>query len=407
MNRDFDLDPFPGRPKILFIGWPGSPHTHGWIDLLKDADFNVRLFSLHLGATPTDWWVRSYLTAPETAPEDAATRRTVMPPAASPEAALAAVVREWRPDIIHTLGFDPASYLYLRARDEHGLSAIGRWIAQARGGPDIALQQFSPDFRPKIEDVLTKCDHFIADNQRNYEYARELGLAPDKIENPGMGIVSGAGGLDLKSLRTRWRMPPSKRERLIVWPKAYEVVSSKAMPVFEAILLAWDKIKPCRIEMLWMDQPEVRIWYERMFPPEIRENCPASGLLPHEQTLALIARARVMMAPSLSDGIPNSMMEAMALGAVPLVSPIETITPVVRAEENVVFARNLYPQEIADALVRLMSDDPLVDRLAARNTVRVYDLADRTRFRGRALEYYEQVAGGRGSSPNAPAEGLP
>jgi glycosyltransferase involved in cell wall biosynthesis len=143
-----------------------------------------------------------------------------------------------------------------------------------------------------------------------------------------------------------------------------------------------------------------------MFPPEIRESCPASSRLPHEQTLALIARARVMMAPSLSDGIPNSMMEAMALGAVPLVSPIETIIPVVRAEENVVFARNLYPQEIADALVRLMSDDPLVDRIAARNTVRVYDLADRTRFRGRVLEYYEQVAGGRGFLPNAPAEGL-
>ena len=336
--------------------------------------------------------MRLYLTAPESPPEHAL-RRTVMPPAPTVEEALAGIVREWRPHIVHTLGFDPASHVYLRARNAHGSAGIGRWVAQARGGPDIALQRYSPEFLPQIRAVLANCDHFIADNQQNYEYARNLGLAPDKAEKPGMGVVSGPGGLDLKSLRARWTLPPSKRERLIVWPKAYEVISAKALPVLEAILHAWDRIRPCRIEMLWMVQPEVRIWYEKLFAPSIKACCPASGILPHEETLALVARARVMLAPSLSDGIPNSMMEAMALGAVPLVSPIETLMPVVRDGENALFARNLYPDEIAAALVRLMTDDALVDHIAARNTVRIYELADRARIRARALDYYEQIAG--------------
>lgn len=114
-----------------------------------------------------------------------------------------------------------------------------------------------------------------------------------------------------------------------------------------------------------------------------------------------MANARVMMAPSLSDGIPNTMMEAMALGAAPLMSPLDTIVPVVQHERNVLFARNLYPDEIAEALVRLMSDDALVDQMAENNMVRIREMADRQRVKERALIFYEEVArlarGGRGS----------
>ena len=436
--RDFEDDPHPGRPRILFIGWPATSHTQSWIDLLLGTDFNVRLFCLPSGEPPPDWLVRCYLTAPELARCDRPNRRTAYPPPSnslyygvylywaavgqgdrvpasrlgrilsgtatvldriysrkypsSIEDALARVIRDWRPDIIHTLGFHTASYVYLRARKRYGLTGIGRWVAQARGGPDLTLNRHSPEYLPQIEEVLATCDHFIADNQQNYDYALAAGLDRSKTTDPGMGVVSGPGGLDLEALRARWTLPPSQRERIVVWPKAYETISATAMPVFEAILRAWDRIQPCRIEMLWMTQPEVQIWYDKLFPSEIKRSCSAHLRLSRDETLAHIAKARVMMAPSLSDGIPNTMMEAMALGAAPLVSPLDTILPVVRDGENVLFARNLYPDEIAAALVRLMTDDALVDRLAANNLVRIQQMADRKAIRDRAIAYYEEIA---------------
>src|ERR1700728_327173 len=77
---EFDLDPHPGRPRILFIGWPATSHTQLWIDLLQDTSFNVRLFCLAAGEPPRDWPVRCYLTAPEIPRCDGPTRRTVYPP---------------------------------------------------------------------------------------------------------------------------------------------------------------------------------------------------------------------------------------------------------------------------------------------------------------------------------------
>jgi glycosyltransferase involved in cell wall biosynthesis len=401
MDGAFDLDPYPGRPRILFVGWPQSSHTTSWIDLLASEPFNVRLFCLPSQEPPADWPVRSYITGWGVPARDLPLRRSVHPQSVARlrepsdgtiEGSLAAVIREWRPDVIHTLGFDPASYLYLRARLQPGLEKIGRWVAQARGGPDLALQYFSPVFRPSIEEVLRSCDHFIADNTRNYELAAAWGLDRAKARDPGMGVVSGTGGIDVDELRAGWTNLPSERERVIVWPKCYETYTAKAMPVFEAILKAWPRIAPCRIEMLWLVQPEVRIWYEKLFPPELKAHCITHLRLTRDETLALIREARVMMAPSIADGIPNSMMEAMALGAAPLVSPLDTIVPVVTADENVVFARNLYPDEIAEGLVRLMTDDALVDRLARNNVERVRKLADRTRVRERAVAFYNAVA---------------
>jgi hypothetical protein len=437
MNEIFDADLYPGRPRILFVGFPESSHTHSWIGLLDGCEFNIRLFCLPSAEPPDGWPIKAYLTRTGAPWFDEATRKTVFPPPESSslglackaktaldrgqlgssthlrrfiesgvglaarfgrgrypvtiEEALANVILQWKPDVIHTLGFDSASYFYLRTRKQFGLEGIGRWVAQARGGPDIALQRYSPDFAPLIHEVFKTCDHFIADNQPNYDYALSAGLTQEKTANPGMGVVSGAGGMDIEALRSMWQQYPSQRERVIVWPKAYELYTSKAMPVFEAILKVWDRIQPCRIEMLWMVQSDIKIWYEKLFPEHIKVCCPVHGRLSREETLARIAKARVMLAPSLSDGIPNTMMEAMALGAAPLVSPLDTIVPVVKNEENVIFARNLYPDEIADALVRLMSDDNLVDRMAGNNMVRIREMADRQRVRERALVYYEEV----------------
>jgi glycosyltransferase involved in cell wall biosynthesis len=104
-----------------------------------------------------------------------------------------------------------------------------------------------------------------------------------------------------------------------------------------------------------------------------------------------MTRARVMLAPSLVDGTPNSMFEAMAAGALPIVSPLETIRAVVENDRNVLFARNLYPQEIADALVRAMTDDEFVDAAAQANLELVNRLANRHEIRPRVIQFYEDL----------------
>jgi glycosyltransferase involved in cell wall biosynthesis len=298
------------------------------------------------------------------------------------------IIKSWRPDLIHTLGLEPASYYYYDVRKKYNLEAIGKWIVQVRGGPDLALNRLLPEFSQKIRSVFRECDQVIADNRQNYEYALEMGLPRDRICD--LGALPGSGGIDVERLKSQWQEPPSARERIIVWPKAYECPQSKALPVFEALKLAWSWLAPCKICMFAADQ-ETMLWFQAL-PQSIKDSSCISYRVPRDEVLASIVRARVMLAPSILDGVPNSLYEAMAGGAFPIVSPLETITPIVREGENVLFARNLYPEEIAAALVRAMSDDALVDQASRNNSTLVSQVANRASIIPKITGYYDRLS---------------
>jgi glycosyltransferase involved in cell wall biosynthesis len=137
--------------------------------------------------------------------------------------------------------------------------------------------------------------------------------------------------------------------------------------------------------------PDARMYYWTL-PEQMRRACRLRDRVPRSEALDAMTRARVMLAPSLVDGTPNSMFEAMAAGALPIVSPLETIIPLVEDERNVLFARNLYPEEIAAALVRAMTDDALVDEAAQRNLELVKRIANRDEVRARVVKFYESLA---------------
>ena len=86
------------------------------------------------------------------------------------------------------------------------------------------------------------------------------------------------------------------------------------------------------------------------------------------------------------------LLVAVAGGSFPILSTLETITHWVENERNVLFARNLYPQEIAQTLCRAMTDDDLVNLAAMRNIEIVSRIADRSKIRPRVIEYYEMLA---------------
>ena len=250
------------------------------------------------------------------------------------------------------------------------------------------MSRLDPTNAKRFSSILSECDQLLSDNRENFRFAREMGVEEHRLSR--IGTVPGTGGVDVAALSRRWQGRPSSR-RAIIWPKAYESPWSKALPVLEAFKSCWDQIQPCEIFM-FAAIPEVEMWY-RTLPDPIREHSHIEPRMPRESVLDLTTRARVMLIPSLVDGTPNSLYEAMAAGALPIVSPLETITPIVESEKNVLFARNLYPEEIAQALVRAMTDDELVDRAAERNLELVRRLADRERIRPRVIRFYEELAG--------------
>jgi hypothetical protein len=298
------------------------------------------------------------------------------------------VLQEFKPHIVHTLGVFPASAFFLRVLS---LSNTGFdlwdpfWIVQARGGPDIALNRKNPNLAQEIQAVLSRCDYFIADNQQNYSLALEMGLSSDKLSITGS--VPGAGGIDPAMFDG---VPlPSRKERLIIWPKAYNFIQSDGMAVVEALRLALPHIGEFHL-VATAASPDVEYWFNT-FLGNYGSRVEIHSRLPHEKFLELYRSARVILAPSLSDGIPNSMYEAMASHTVPILSPIETLLPLFKDKIHTIYAPNLDPPAIADALVLAMNDDALADNIALTNRAWLPILAGRDSVRDRVVEMYRQA----------------
>lgn len=406
LSSPFREERYPGSPRILFIGPGDSSHTHSWIDLLKDKPFNVRLFTTSHGVPPDQWKVETYVTNYACRPlnpeyrarlsDNLKVNRFARSATAGSKGRLwninglagdwlVRIINEWRPHIIHTLGLESAGEFYFNLI-QNGLPQVGKWVLQLRGGSDMQLAHLEPKRNEEMARVLRACDQILSDNQQNFTIARAMGVREDQLSS--IGTVPGTGGIDVESQERQWKTKTSKR-RVILWPKVYQCRWSKAIPVYEALKQCWDRIQPCEVHLL-ATTPRGRLYYSTL-PKRIRAGCFLRGRIPRSEVLELMTQARVMLAPSLVDGTPNSMFEAMASGAFPIVSPLETIRSVV-SEENVAFARNLYPEEIANALIRAMSDDALVDEVAAKNLELVRRVANRAEIIGRVVGFYEELA---------------
>lgn len=85
----------------------------------------------------------------------------------------------------------------------------------------------------------------------------------------------------------------------------------------------------------------------------------------------LLAQADAFVLASYSEGLPYSLLEAMAAGAVPIVTPVGAIPDVVTEGEHGVFVPPRDADAIADAIARLAADRAGLARMSAACRARI------------------------------------
>jgi hypothetical protein len=388
------------RIRILFVCFADSSHSQSWIDLLKDSDFDIRVFAYDVTSNgkypPLEWHHPTYtLIKPQNRINDVHVKwvlpnvrwlRPVINRASGQfdlvTRWLRLTIQTWKPDIVHSLSIEPAGTLTAKALNRVPRTQRPIWIVSSWGS-DINLGIHDSEARQRIQSILQNCDGFIADCRRDIRQAIETGLHPRKVAfNEAVPVT---GGLDVESLSVT--KLSCEQRNLIVIPKAYEEAVNKTLPVLEALSLAEDVVCNYDIHLL-MCSHDVRMWL-RTLPESIRSRCYCRDTVPHRELLDALRRCRVMVATSLSDGTPNVMLEAMAVGALPLMSPLESIKEWIEDGYNGLLAHALHPNQIAEALRRALTDDALCINAAAINERIVAERANRKCLRPRILEYYQ------------------
>jgi glycosyltransferase involved in cell wall biosynthesis len=88
------------------------------------------------------------------------------------------------------------------------------------------------------------------------------------------------------------------------------------------------------------------------------------GPVPYEQVPALLNECKTLILPSRREGLPNIVLEAMACGAVPLVTPVGGIPDIIKDGVTGFILRSTEPSYLALELIQATSDIQMLESIS-------------------------------------------
>jgi glycosyltransferase involved in cell wall biosynthesis len=119
------------------------------------------------------------------------------------------------------------------------------------------------------------------------------------------------------------------------------------------------------------------------------------GWVDSDQVTTLLEQANILVLPSHAENLPLSMLEGMAYGLCPIVTPVGAVEDVIRDGENGILVAVGSATNLASALIRVCKDGATrqaIAQMARADFLANYDIAD---YRGRLEAIYMETIAAR------------
>jgi glycosyltransferase involved in cell wall biosynthesis len=386
---------------LLFVGYADSIHTARWTAQLEGQRWDLHVFgvtharpNVELGGVTVHRLVQSPLSwsaVPQKAIHWPLPRGETRVAGLlerierySPAARLARLIDKLRPDIVHSLEMQLGGYLTWQAR-QRTVSPFPTWIYSSWGNDLFHFGRIS-DHQRRIRDVLTHCNYLITDCRRDVQLARDFGFAGELL-----GIYPVGGGFELARMRTL-RQAGSVAARRVIAVKGYNggQFEARGLVAIEALRRTAQLLRDYEV-VVYSAAPEVAAAVENL-----KRTCGVrASILPqslHADILRLMGRSRIAIGLGMSDGSPNTLLEAIIMGAFPIQSDTISTGEWIDSGRNGLLVPPENPEAVAQAISRALTDSSLVE-CAADINVRVADeLLDRERICREVVLLYRRSA---------------
>jgi len=220
---------------------------------------------------------------------------------------LTQIIADIKPDVVHSFEMQSQSYPLLKVIKK-GRSF--KWIYSCWGS-DLFLYQNDKNHLPKIKAALKQLDYAFFDCHRDEKLAVTLGF-----KGKSLGVFPGGGGYHLEHYKEY--IKPLKQRNLIII-KGYQNWAGRALIALEAVEKLISKLKPYEF-YVYSAHPIVVKKIENMKKTHgLKINYSTRGdQLSHIELIKKFGQAKIALAISKTDGIPNTLLESMMMGAFPI-----------------------------------------------------------------------------------------
>jgi len=393
--------------RILVIAMSNSIHTARWISQIADRGWDIHLFpSIDCGLLHPDM---KNITVYQTfyahdrsvghnvtlhgipvLSEHLANATTLLLKKLKPGHQLKRLVRligNIRPDIIHSLEIQAAGYLTMEAK-RILRGSFPPWIV-TNWGSDIYFFRRFPEHEKKIREVLSSCDYYTCECERDVALAHEYGL-----KGRVLSVMPNAGGIDL-GFAAGLRRHGATSARRVIMLKGYHSWAGRALVGLQALESCVDLLSGYTIAVYSVSPAVAKAGkrFEKM--TGIRTKIIPKGT-PHAEILGLHGSARLSIGLSVSDGLSTSFLEAMAMGSFPIQSWTACADEWIEDGKTGLLVPPEDPLAVAQAIRHALTDDEMVDHAAEKNYRTVEMRLDHALLKHKATELYAAFAKDRG-----------
>jgi L-malate glycosyltransferase len=362
--------------RLCYVANPNSIHIQRWVRY-----FSARGHEIHLISTRP---VESALPPgvglhPVNAPPIPWLRHLVL------GYAIRKQVHAIRPDLLHAHQISPDGW-------HAAMSGFHPMLLTAWGSDLLLAPQSARRYRLFIRWALKQADYVTCVSDSLAQAARALGADPSRLEVAPWGVDSGVfnPGPAKAELRAQLRLG-----------RGPVVLSIRALrPLYRTLDLVQ------AIPRVLGEVPDAQfVIRSHLYDPEllgqvraiieqrgIAGNVRFVGDLPDDRAIADLYRlADVAVSVPSSDGMPQSVLEAIACSAVPVLSDVPSLHEWVREGQEGLFVPVGNVDAIGEAIARLLQDAGLRSQLQANGLELIRQRADRRVWMAHAEEIYEQM----------------
>ncbi len=235
--------------------------------------------------------------------------------------------------------------------------------------------------------ALRRADALMSDTLRDIRLAREWGF---DVAKPVLNVV-GNGGVDVAEIQQVTRGIVLLSPPQVINPRGFRSGSVRNDTFFKSIPMVLQKYPQVQFICPWMaNQREALTWVESL---GISENVTLLPMLSQAELWKEFARSALSVSVSVHDGTPNSLLEAMSAGCLPVCGDIESIREWIADGENGLLVDPANPQDLARAILRGLEDAALRRNAASRNLEIIRSRAEVSHVREKVSAFYQQIAG--------------
>ena len=369
-------------PTLHFFRWTeqllGSGHEFYWFDINDGGEKVERLSDVH---QITNWKHRvrypgRYLLKQQT---PAIYKLIERINSRDTNSVFRKVVREIKPDAVHSFALYVACTPILKTMQ---LLPELPWVFSSWGS-DLYYFQNDPKYLADIKQVLPRIDYMFSDCNRDFQIAESYGF-----QGKFLGVYPGGGGFKLDEL-DRFIKPFENRRSLLV--KGFQGRSGRAIQVLQALERLRDSLKDIDV-IVFGAGDEVLEHLKNHNLSEILQ-LTVHERIGHEEVLKLMGSAMIYIGNSNSDGIPNTLLEAICLGAFPIQSnPGRVTEEVIRDGENGLLIDDCEDVNIIAETIKIALQDPEMIRAGAAENMRTMrPKLGYEHIRTEVLKKYDQI----------------